>query len=112
MTLPDDPGAPTVDQLRRLQARLDRERRARSEAERLLESKALELYEANRALLALASDLERRVDERTSELSAERQRALHMAEVDALTGIANRACFARQLTMPWPTHTPQRQACR
>ncbi len=97
MTLPDDPGVPTVDQLRRLHARLERERRARGEAERLLESKSLELYEANRALLALASDLERRVDERTSELSAERQRALQMAEIDALTGIANRACFARQL---------------
>lgn len=97
MTNPGDPGAPTVDQVQRLQARLERERRARSEAERLLESKSLELYEANRALLALASDLERRVDERTSELSAERQRALHMAEVDALTGIANRASFARQL---------------
>lgn len=98
MSLPDDPGAPAVDQLRRLQARLERERRARGEAERLLESKSRELYEANCALLALTSDLERRVDERTSELSAERQRALQMAEVDALTGIANRASFARELT--------------
>lgn len=86
-----------TDRVRRLEARLERERRARNEAERLLETKSLDLYEANRALSALAADLEQRVDERTRELTIERQRALQMAEVDALTGIANRASFARQL---------------
>jgi len=86
-----------LDRVARLQRRIDRERRARHEAERLLETKSLELYEANRALSALAADLEARVAQRTRELSAERQHALEMAEVDALTGIANRACFTRRL---------------
>ena len=84
-------------QKRRLTARVERERRAREEAERLLECKSRELYEANRALSAAAADLERRVAERTLELSEERQRAVHMAELDALTGIPNRAAFARAL---------------
>jgi len=88
---------PPTDRLARLESRLDRERRARLEAERLLETKSLELYEANRALSALAADLELRVVERTRELSTERERALQQAEIDALTGIANRASFARQL---------------
>lgn len=87
-----------LERLRRTEARLERERRARGEAERLLESKSLALYEANLALSALAADLEQRVEERTRELSTERQLALHRAEIDALTGIANRASFARQLS--------------
>ncbi len=86
-----------ADRLRRLEARLERERRARREAEQLLESKSLELFEANRALSALASDLEVRVEARTRELSLERQLAVRRAEVDGLTGIANRASFARHL---------------
>ena len=86
------------ERLRRIESRLDRERRARCEAERLLETKSRELYEANLALSALAVDLEQRVVERTSELTIERERALHMAEIDTLTGIANRTSFARQLS--------------
>jgi diguanylate cyclase len=86
------------ERLRRIESRLDRERRARGEAERLLETKSRELYEANLALSALAVDLEQRVVERTRELSIERERALQMAEIDTLTGIANRSSFARQLT--------------
>ncbi|HEX2012368.1 MAG TPA: diguanylate cyclase, partial [Roseateles sp.] len=85
------------ERLRRLEQRLERERRARGEAERLLESKSLQLYEANQSLARLALDLERRVEERTRELSAERQHALYRAEIDTLTGIANRASFSRQL---------------
>lgn len=91
------PPADWEDQKRRLSARVERERRAREEAERLLECKSLELYEANLALSAAAADLERRVTERTRELSEERQRAVHMAELDALTSIPNRAAFARTL---------------
>lgn len=89
--------APLEDRVRRLEARLARERRARADAERLLETKSLELYDANRALSALAADLEKRVEERTRELFHERQLALETAEIDALTGIANRASFSRQL---------------
>ena len=98
MNAPEFAAPAADDRVRRLEARLERERRARSEAERLLETKSLELYEANLELSALAADLEQRVEQRTSELTAERQRALQMAEADALTGIANRASFARQLT--------------
>ena len=49
--------------------RLEREKRARKEAEALLEGKSLELYQANQKLLQLASDLENRIEQRTQELS-------------------------------------------
>jgi diguanylate cyclase (GGDEF)-like protein len=83
--------------VRRLEARLARERASRQEAEYLLESKSRALYEANRALSDLAAELEVRVAERTRELSEERARALELAERDTLTGIANRASFRRRL---------------
>jgi diguanylate cyclase len=89
--------APT-DRERRLESRLERERRARSEAEHLLETKSRELYEANRALSQLAEDLEKRVEARTCELSLERQMAVAKAEIDALTGVCNRTAFDRKLT--------------
>ena len=59
----------------RLERRVDRERRARQEAESLLEAKSLELYNANCHLTALAS----------------------VAERDPLTALANRLSFARDL---------------
>ena len=77
------------DLVSRLNRRLARERRARHDAERLLEAKSLELYEANRALSALALSLEKRVELRTRELSKERLKALKQSEFDSLTGIAN-----------------------
>ncbi len=52
----------------RWRSRVQRERSARKEAERLLEAKSIELYEANEALRKLAADLELRVKERTEEL--------------------------------------------
>ncbi|MBL8323651.1 MAG: EAL domain-containing protein [Rubrivivax sp.] len=91
------PAAPWAERVRRLEARLAREQRARAQAEQIIESKSLELWEANRALSGLATDLERRVAERTQELSRERHRALQLAETDVLTGVANRACFNQQL---------------
>jgi diguanylate cyclase len=87
-----------TDRVRRLEARLDRERRARHEAEQLLENKSRELYDANRALSELAADLERRVVERTRELMLERQTAVERADLDALTGVNNRAAFGRRLS--------------
>ncbi|MFT5106097.1 MAG: two-component system sensor histidine kinase/response regulator [Pseudoalteromonas tetraodonis] len=51
-----------------LQRRFERERKARKEAEALLEAKSRELYEVNSELRALASNLESLVDERTREL--------------------------------------------
>ena len=46
-----------IGRITRLKRRVDRERRARREAESLLEAKALELYTANCLLTALARDL-------------------------------------------------------
>lgn len=54
----------------KMQRRIDRERLARKEAERLLEAKSLELYEANRELQCQAERLEETVSERTAELEA------------------------------------------
>jgi signal transduction histidine kinase len=64
---PSDPG--------RLLRRAERERRARKEAERLLEEKSLELYEANQALQRQAAALEEQVRARTAELNAALERA-------------------------------------
>ena len=91
------PEAGLPERLRRIEGRLERERRARIEAEQLLEGKSLALYEANLALGALAAGLEERVQLRTQELTAARQLAQKQADTDALTGIANRAAFTRLL---------------
>lgn len=56
--------------------RYDREKRARQEAEHLLEGKSRELFEANETLRHQAENLERMVQERTAEL----QKALTAAE--------------------------------
>lgn len=63
------------DLIQRLTRRLERERAARQEAERLLEEKAVDLYRSNTALRQLADSLEQEVATRTSEL----QRALEQA---------------------------------
>jgi signal transduction histidine kinase/CheY-like chemotaxis protein len=55
---------------------LDREKRARKEAEALLEQKSLELYQANQELRQLAEHLEELVAERTAELAEARDQAL------------------------------------
>jgi two-component system, sensor histidine kinase len=74
MTEPADvPDA--LDTITRLERRLLRERTARTQAERMLEAKSLELYEANESLRTLASDLEQQVLARTSELAEARDRA-------------------------------------
>ena len=49
--------------------RLERERRARIEAEALLEQKSLELYEANMTLKKAAETLEQEVAKRTDDLN-------------------------------------------
>ncbi len=81
----------------RLEKRIERERRARQDAEFLLEAKSLELYELNQHLVRLASDLEESVAHRTRELVHERERALRLAERDQLTGLANRMLFTREM---------------
>ncbi len=52
------------------QARFDRERDARKQAERILEEKSLELYQSNQSLRRLASELDVMIRQRTNELSA------------------------------------------
>lgn len=52
--------------------RVERERRARKEAEQLLERKSLELYQANDELRRIAGRLEDLVAARTAELEAVR----------------------------------------
>ncbi|MDQ0454569.1 putative bifunctional diguanylate cyclase/phosphodiesterase [Rhizobium paknamense] len=84
--------------IERLTRRLERERRARQEAEALLEERARELYLANTELAHLASALEKRVEERTQELVMERERAMALAQQDQLTGIANRRSFTSFLS--------------
>jgi two-component system, sensor histidine kinase len=67
---------PSSSALARLERRIERERMARKESERLLEQRSMELYNANRALKALADTLEATVAQRTAEL----QLALTQAE--------------------------------
>lgn len=88
---------PIDQQLERLRRRADRERSARQEAERLLEDKARELFEANCTLEELNKTLECKVRERTKELEAARRAAMDLAERDQLTGILNRRSFLNQL---------------
>ncbi|KPA20205.1 Autoinducer 2 sensor kinase/phosphatase LuxQ [Shimia sp. SK013] len=52
--------------------RYQRERKGREEAERLLEAKSRDLYEANQRLTKLAESLETAVQERTAELDSAR----------------------------------------
>ena len=51
------------------QARFERERNARKQAERILEEKSLELYQSNQSLRRLASELDVMIRQRTEELS-------------------------------------------
>ncbi|MEW6544507.1 MAG: response regulator [Nitrospirota bacterium] len=53
-----------------LQRRVEREKRARQEAEILLEAKSLELYHANEELRRAAEKLEQRIAERTRDLAS------------------------------------------
>ncbi len=55
------------DELAAVKRILERERKARKTAEKLLEAKSFELYAANRELKTLASNLEQLVEERTKE---------------------------------------------
>lgn len=87
----------SADRLRRLEMRLARERAARHQAERLLESKSLELFALNRRLTMLNADLEERVRTRTAELDQQRQIAESLVATDYLTKVSSRACFVQRL---------------
>jgi signal transduction histidine kinase/ActR/RegA family two-component response regulator len=64
-----------LERIARLERRIARERAARVQAERMLEVKSLELYEASESLRALARSLEEQVVVRTSQLAEARDRA-------------------------------------
>ena len=55
-------------EIERLRKRLGREKLRREEAERLLETKARQLYEVNSQLVSALAEVEQRVQERTREL--------------------------------------------
>ena len=90
-------GTDPDERVARMTRRIERERRARLEAESLLEEKSRALFIANQNLARLAASLESRVAERTLEANEARERAVALAERDSLTGIANRIRFTDQL---------------
>ena len=53
-----------------LKRQLERQKSARKQAESILEEKSYELYQANQSLQELIAQLDKRVDERTQELTA------------------------------------------
>ncbi len=91
------PGDTDVGREARYDRRIRRERRARTEAEELLEVKSRKLYEANQALSRFAADLELRVQDRTRELERSREQAVLLGERDQLTGLSNRMRFGHVL---------------
>lgn len=72
-----------------LERRFQRERKARKEAEQLLEQKSLELYSVNKQLTANAAELEQRVTERTQQLHSSelRKSAILKSALDAIVTI-------------------------
>lgn len=57
-----------------LKRRIERERKARHEAEQILEVKALQLYQANEQLKSLNENLEAQVKEKVRELQKSEKR--------------------------------------
>ncbi len=87
----------SATELARLERRCARERRAREEAERILEGKSLEVFELNQDLITLNTHLETKVLERTQELVEAKQAAMHLLETDHLTKVSSRYRYNRQL---------------
>jgi signal transduction histidine kinase len=75
LSSPARPEIPADDATARHDRRVERERAARKEAERLLEEKSLALYHANQSLKELADSLEQQVAERTAELKLALEKA-------------------------------------
>lgn len=95
--LPEPSASELTERARRMQRRAQREHAARHEAERLLESKSLELFEANQRLSHLNADLERRVEARTKQVDDARRKAVQFGATDYLTDIANRLHYSQRL---------------
>jgi adenylate cyclase len=72
-----------------LKRRLDREKRARQQAEALIEQKSRELYEANQSLQQLTQHLEERVQAATAEIVAKNQLLeRRISELAAMNNVA------------------------
>ena len=69
-----------MSEIEQLTRRLERERRARKEAEAIAEEKTLEIYEANVRLRRLNDRLEELVRQRTGELAAARDEAVRASQ--------------------------------
>ena len=93
----EDMPAELVHRAQRSQRRAERELAARHEAERLLETKSLELFIANQRLSQLNSELEDRVEARTKQLDNARKNAVMIGSTDDLTRIANRLNYSVHL---------------
>lgn len=65
-----------MSEVEKYQRRIERERLARKEAERLLEEKSAALYEKNMELFSLSESLEKLVAQRTAEMQKARDEAL------------------------------------
>lgn len=87
-----------LKRLHRMELRCARECAAREEAEQLLESKSLELFELNRHLAALNNELEARVTSRTADLTRAKESAVKLLETDSLTKLASRYSFQKKIT--------------
>jgi len=74
-----------VNELEILTRRFERERLARKQAEHILEVKALELYDANKALTRLNENLEQNIRQRTEEL--QKSEARYRNVIDQATDI-------------------------
>ncbi|AUW59340.1 hypothetical protein C1T17_15855 [Sphingobium sp. SCG-1] len=72
----------------RLKKKLDRERRARSEAEQLIESKSLELFSANQRLAQVNGELEAQVESTLAYQHELHAQKVHLEEtLSQLSGI-------------------------
>ena len=65
-----------MDEIELLRRKLERERKARQQAEEIAETKTLEIFRANQELRELANHLEETVEQRTAELARSRDEAL------------------------------------
>ena len=86
-----------------LKRALNRERKARKEAERIIEQKSLEIYRANQELRELNQSLELRIQERTQEIEASKK-DLTLAKEEAEAATKAKSLFLS--TMSHEIRTP------
>ena len=84
-----------MDEISLLKKKLERERAARKQAESILETKARELYDANKSLKSLNQNLEIEIAKRTSSLAASESRYRVLVEQarDLIYNIDNEGYF-------------------